>query len=388
MSTVLPLDNRCVDAVDYVSGIQVASSNYHCRPPEGPKRLRFRKRNDQVKQLEKYESLFNALGNTAIGGRQILLLLPEVYAPELSATQLGVQEESWWTASDTPPAKQLRKDHPSSASGTGGKTLPRLSALITDVLLYIDAATVTSARENVGVMPTSDVAGSSQLETSEGSDDSFYELPALNSAEAKCWYVPRWNITNDSLLDDGFSCRTLVDRVAPWIFLYPPKEGSKASMMARVRLLEEKGLGDSQDLSIYWWSVAMKADWAGVPRSCTGLYGQVFALTGEVSVLKSTITQKDTDISLLDSRATYLKFALDRFLGHTHCLLTSEDFKEKAEAQQKEQAQVLYNRVAELEAHVMDVSGRLEGEFLSRIPYHIGREGKEWFLTLRNSGLL
>ncbi|GKF78926.1 hypothetical protein Tco_0234494, partial [Tanacetum coccineum] len=26
---------------------------------------------------------------------------------------------------------------------------------------------------------------SSQLETSEGSDDSFYELPALNSAKAK-----------------------------------------------------------------------------------------------------------------------------------------------------------------------------------------------------------
>ncbi|GKG55846.1 hypothetical protein Tco_0574740, partial [Tanacetum coccineum] len=39
------------------------------------------------------------------------------------------------------------------------------------------------------------------------------------------------------------------------------------------------------------------------------------------------------------------------------------DFKEKMEAQQEAQAQVLYNRVAEFEAHVMDVSGRLEGEF-------------------------
>ncbi|GKG45744.1 hypothetical protein Tco_0498190, partial [Tanacetum coccineum] len=39
------------------------------------------------------------------------------------------------------------------------------------------------------------------------------------------------------------------------------------------------------------------------------------------------------------------------------------DFKEKMEAQQEEQAQELYNRVAKLEAHVMDVSGRLEGEF-------------------------
>ncbi|GKF54443.1 hypothetical protein Tco_0161353, partial [Tanacetum coccineum] len=50
-------------------------------------------------------------------------------------------------------------------------------ARITDVPVYTAAATVTSARENVGIIPTSDVAGSSQLETSEGSDDSFYELP-------------------------------------------------------------------------------------------------------------------------------------------------------------------------------------------------------------------
>ncbi|GKG47300.1 hypothetical protein Tco_0504497, partial [Tanacetum coccineum] len=37
----------------------------------------------------------------------------------------------------------------------------------------------------------------------------------LNSEDVKRLYIPRWNITNDSLLDDGFSCRTLVDRVAP-----------------------------------------------------------------------------------------------------------------------------------------------------------------------------
>ncbi|GKG35363.1 hypothetical protein Tco_0440517 [Tanacetum coccineum] len=40
-----------------------------------------------------------------------------------------------------------------------------------------------------------------------------------------------------------------------------------------------------------------------------------------------------------------------------------QDFKVRMEIQQEEQAQELYNRVAKLEAHVMDVSGRLEGEF-------------------------
>ncbi|GJS17002.1 hypothetical protein Tco_0411474 [Tanacetum coccineum] len=55
-----------------------------------------------------------------------------------------------------------------------------------------------------------------------------------------------------------------------------------------------------------------------------------------------------------------------------------QDFKEKAEAQQEEQAQVLYNHVAELEAHVMDVSNRLEGEFYPT--YLTTLAGRRWFL--------
>ncbi|GKE93863.1 hypothetical protein Tco_1574958 [Tanacetum coccineum] len=49
------------------------------------------------------------------------------------------------------------------------------------------------------------------------------------------------------------------------------------------------------------------------------------------------------------------------------------------EAQQEAQAQVLYNRVAELEAHVMDVSGRLEGEFYPT--YLTALAGRRWLLT-------
>ncbi|GJR54897.1 hypothetical protein Tco_1405418 [Tanacetum coccineum] len=94
-------------------------------------------------------------------------------------------------------------------------------ACTANIRVYTAAATVTFARENVGVTPTSDVAGSSQLETSEG------------------WMTV-------------FSCRTLVDRVAPPGFfstLRSPAElrgwslrrSSKASMM----LVVER-LGDSQ----------------------------------------------------------------------------------------------------------------------------------------------
>ncbi|GJT28280.1 retrovirus-related pol polyprotein from transposon TNT 1-94 [Tanacetum coccineum] len=83
--------------------------------------------------------------------------------------------------SDTLPTKQLRKDHPNLATGTGGKTLAGLRQLVptsplmlrpyfqddihvhivvqsartADVPVYT-AAIVTSTQENVGVTPTSD----------------------------------------------------------------------------------------------------------------------------------------------------------------------------------------------------------------------------------------
>ncbi|GKA88716.1 hypothetical protein Tco_0810480 [Tanacetum coccineum] len=166
--------------------------------------------------------------------------------------------------SDILPAKKLRTDHPSLAFGTIGKTLagleqimppgsrllareqsatpsvapPQESASFVDLSAQASlqirttvgsssilsapvdtaAATTTFTKAKLAADVNPDLAGPSQLEELEGSDDSFYKLATLDPSEAKRWYVPRWNITNDSLLDDGFSCRTLVDRVAPPAF--------------------------------------------------------------------------------------------------------------------------------------------------------------------------
>ncbi|GKG51088.1 hypothetical protein Tco_0539212, partial [Tanacetum coccineum] len=43
----------------------------------------------------------------------------------------------------------------------------------------------------------------------------------------------------------------------------------------------------------------------------SSLSGEKFALTAKVSTLKVTITQKEYDISLLDSHATHLESALN-----------------------------------------------------------------------------
>ncbi|GJX66824.1 gypsy type transposase [Tanacetum coccineum] len=399
LSPYYPFDENTYPAFERPDGTDMGLLDFiKTADPRKVQAVEVQKKDDQVKLLESTSHCFMPLVTPAAGGSSSAAA-PEVSAPEVSApaevepenvvpedtyldltgpdevvaTQPGKSKRKrLGKQSDTLPAKQLRKDHPSFATGTGGKTLAGLrqlmptsplvsrpsfqadiqahvvqSARITDVPVYTAAATVTSARENVGITPTSDVAGSSQLETSEGSDDSFYELPALNSAEAKrCMdYEQLYTEFNVGAARQICLESEVRSRAEHELEL---KEKLKGKYDARGRLLEEKDL-EILILKSLLVEEAERAETAEVVR----LRGQVSALTGEVSVLKSTVAQKDTDISLLDSRATYLNSALDDSkaafaeAGSLITSLTSErdvstlhtafqDFKEKAEAQQEE----------------------------------------------------
>ncbi|GJZ66858.1 hypothetical protein Tco_0630098 [Tanacetum coccineum] len=103
--------------------------------------------------------------------------------------------------SDVLPAKRLRTDHPSLASGTGGKTLAGLEQIMpagsrllgrehsSTLSAPVDtaSATTTSTKAKLAGDVNPDLAGPSQLKESEGSDDSFYELATLDPSEAKRW---------------------------------------------------------------------------------------------------------------------------------------------------------------------------------------------------------
>ncbi|GJT80277.1 hypothetical protein Tco_1054619 [Tanacetum coccineum] len=299
-------------------------------------------------------------------------------------------------------------------------TVERFSTL--GIPVDTTAAVTTSIRAAVTTKSATDVnpdlAGPSQPEESEGSDDSFYELPTLDPSEAKRWYVPRWNITNDSLLDDGFSCRTLVDRIAPPAFfsalctldydqLYTEfnvwaarqmclgaevrsraehelelKEKLRAKYTARGRLLEDK---DLEILKLKSQLAEKEVDTAEVIRlrdQVSSLFREKSALTAKVSAFKATVTQKDHDIFLLNSRATCLASTLDDAkvacaeAGNKITFLASE--RDRLASKEK-QAQQLYNRVAKLEAHVMDVFGHLEGEFYPSYLTTLAK--RRWLLT-------
>ncbi|GKC16624.1 putative reverse transcriptase domain-containing protein [Tanacetum coccineum] len=215
-----------------------------------------------------------------------------------------------------------------------------------------------------------------------------------------------WNITNDSLLDDGFSCRTLVDRVAPPAFF------SSLRSVDCDQLYTEFNVGATRKICLglevrsraeheLELKEKLNAKYAARGKLLEEKDSEIFRLKSQLAEKEAKAAEKDNDISLLDSRATHLASSLDdakvacaeagtkitslaskrdRLASEVSSLRASfQDLKEKMEVQQEEQAQELYNRVVKLEAHVMDVSGRLEGEFYPT--YLTLLAGRRWVLT-------
>ncbi|GKE94495.1 hypothetical protein Tco_1579350, partial [Tanacetum coccineum] len=179
------------------------------------------------------------------------------------------------------------------------------------------------------------------------------------------------------------------------------KEKLRAKCDAQAVLLKEKDVEIARLTALVQEKETDSAEVSRLRDQVSGLSAEKSSLGAEVSTLKIVVSQKKTDISLLDSRATYLKSCLDDsqaacdeamnlisslsserdgLASHVSTLhSTFHNFKEKFEAQQEAQAQELYNCVAELEAHVVDVSGRLEGEFYPA--YLTALAGRRWLLT-------
>ncbi|GKD09335.1 hypothetical protein Tco_1189020, partial [Tanacetum coccineum] len=302
LSPYYPFDENTYPAFERPDGTEMGFLDFiKTDDPRKVQAVEVQKKDNRVKLLESMSHCFMSLVTPAAGGSSSAAA-PEVSASEVSApaevelenvipedTYLDLTEPDGDLAaarpdevvathsgkskrkrlgkqSDTLPAKQLRKDHPSLATGTGEKTLAGLrqlmptsplllrpssqadiqahvvqSARIADVPVYTAAATVTSTRENVDITPTSDVAGSSQLETSKGSDDSFYELPALNSAEAtRCMDYEQlymeFNVGAARQICLELEVRSCAEHELEL------KENLKGKYDARGRLLEEKDM--------------------------------------------------------------------------------------------------------------------------------------------------
>nr|GEX93937.1 hypothetical protein [Tanacetum cinerariifolium] len=98
------------------------------------------------------------------------------------------------------------------------KSFARSPAKDAPVTTVVVTTTVTA---NASIVPppkvrvVSDATGTSKLNEPVDSSNSFYASQDLDSDTLHRIYVPKWNVTNDSVLDDQYVCRDLTDRLAP-----------------------------------------------------------------------------------------------------------------------------------------------------------------------------
>ncbi|GJV92098.1 hypothetical protein Tco_1539911 [Tanacetum coccineum] len=362
--------------------------------PRKDRAVKVQKGDDQVKLLESTQHCFIPLVIPAAGGsssataaeipaptdgRQERVAEEDAYLeladPDEGTAMVRQSEEEVVTEqskkakkrrlqkqSDVLPAKKLRKDHPALASGTGGKTLAGLeqirlaSSHLPDREQFVFTSVSPPSQESEGFLDSSartnlricttvesssalaipvdptaaattstgaaattglatdvnlDLAGPSHPEESKGSDDSFYAPTTLDPSEAKRWV--KYDARGILLEEKDLKILKLKSKLA-----------EKEAEAVEVIRLRDQVLSLSEEKS---------------------------ALTAEVSALRITVTQKDHDISLLNSRATSLASTLDDAkvtyveVGHKitslaseRDRLASEEFKERMEVQQEQQA--------------------------------------------------
>ncbi|GJY96843.1 hypothetical protein Tco_0513753 [Tanacetum coccineum] len=376
LSPYYPFDENSYPAFEYPDGSEMGLFDFiKTADPRKVQAVEVQKGDDQVTLLKSTRHCFMPLvipaarGSSSVVAAEVSALTGEGQkdvAPEEAYLELADPDEGTTVArqsedevvteqpkkvkkkrllkqSDVLPAKKLRVYHPTLIFDTGGKTfagleqmrlagsrLPDREQLAFCNTLKSEHAAECLISSTLGILVDTTVA-SQRLFSTKAAGDLLILQRVFKSDLA--------NITNDSLLDDGFSCRTLVDRVAPPAFfsalrtmdydqLYTEfnigaarqvclgaevrsraehelelKEKLRAKHAACGRLLEEK---DLEILRLKSQLAEKEAEAAEVIRlrdQVSSLSGEKSALTAEVSLLNVTVTQKDHDISLLNSRA-------------------------------------------------------------------------------------
>ncbi|GKD64645.1 hypothetical protein Tco_1306753, partial [Tanacetum coccineum] len=94
--------------------------------------------------------------------------------------------------------------------------IPVIIVVVTTTVT-VDASAMILIIQVHDVLPpkvNANAAGTSKLNEHAVSSDSFYASLDLDSETLRRIYVPKWNVTNDSFLDDSYVCRDLTDHLA------------------------------------------------------------------------------------------------------------------------------------------------------------------------------
>ncbi|GJX13065.1 hypothetical protein Tco_0204823, partial [Tanacetum coccineum] len=317
-------------------------------------------------------------------------------------------------SASTFPPKKLREDYHAANFITGGKSLDTICSLIpegssvpsgiaeprddgladsvyvvADTLVMTISITTTVSIDAFVVQVSKDKVRSGNLETfgdsaSAGgaimnaassskvnelttSSDSFYASQDIDSETLHNIYVPKWKVANDSFLDDLYLYTEFNVGAARQMCL-----GAEARMRAEYTLEQKDHLEDNQLSIVEAVDAAKSTELRDLKERNFALEGEKDALSEKVATLESMTTLKETELASptaqvaqltfylsgfqlsrdeLSSKVDFLESERDRLADQSSSLESAfELFKERMEAMQDEQATIIGNRVAELDA--------------------------------------
>ncbi|GKD25060.1 hypothetical protein Tco_1231274 [Tanacetum coccineum] len=181
------------------------------------------------------------------------------------------------------------------AGGTSAP-VPRVGAEPVPRSIFRDFASPSTAK--------ADVVGPSQPAGTKVSTDTFFISQDIDSKTLQQIYVPKWNVINDSSLDDPEVCHSMVNQLAPLKLtgLLRDKDAEVASMKAQLSLKEAEA---AEAIHLRGQIVTVEATEAAQVSKLGGLKEQNAVLEGQIVTLESAAIIKDTE--LLSSNAQIAK---------------------------------------------------------------------------------
>ncbi|GJV94849.1 hypothetical protein Tco_1546426 [Tanacetum coccineum] len=258
-------------------------------------------------------------------------------------------------------------------------------AVTTNIATGSKAKDVPKGFENIGDFASTggieaDAVSISKLKKPSISSDSFYASQSLNTETLHRVYVPRWKVTNDSVLDDPYVCRDMTDHLAPCAIYTGVFEGGEIAHLRSLLSLKEAEAAEA--ISLRGQLTVLEATDAAKGAELRDLKKKDFSLEREKNVVKLT-----ADLSILQLSHDELNSKVVSLESEMDCLATQrsslesafEIFKEQVEKMQDEQVGLLSDRVAAIDSDLVEMVLYMDAEFYPRYLTTIAR--RRWILS-------
>nr|GEX64707.1 hypothetical protein [Tanacetum cinerariifolium] len=298
------------------------------------------------------------------------------------------------------PPKKLKENYHAVTSNIRGKSLATIRGLIPDgssVSIRVTGPhVVVSMTPTLNDGPTDSVFGLNlrtcppSLRYVVSSDDSHHSGSCsevrfksknleifgdfasagedLDSKTLHRIYVPKWNVTNDFVLDDPYVCRDLTYCLAPPALFSQLHAIDYDQMYTKFNVGVARQAKAIEAIRLCGQLSVVEAVDAAKGNELRDLKERKFVLEGEKDALSEKVTALESAATLKETELVASIESERDMLVDQRSLLESvfELFKGRMEAMQDEQATILGNRVAELDAHLLEMAAHLDEEFYPR----------------------